>query len=150
MSPTYQLCKSNGKRLRCEILFGCFTVAVGTNVWAGEAMGQPTSSLGPRITLYVSQPLWSRGTETRYYGIRLEQVPSEAVPSQRVGYGPFRHKVLLDLQIRPHSDVRIELATRFTWDLSRETFGANSKDYKLAIKLPLSGFSVAAAQPFHP
>ncbi|HKC17278.1 MAG TPA: hypothetical protein VKC11_11290 [Steroidobacteraceae bacterium] len=150
MKPLQQMCKSTSKRLRTDFSIGCVALAVGAGAWAGDRAWEPTSSLGPQVTLYVNQPLWSRGTNRRSYGLRLEQVRCDAGMPQRAAFGVVHRKVLLDLQIRSQSDVRVEVATRVTWDLSRESFGPDSNDYRLVFRLPLHALNVAAIQSIHP
>jgi hypothetical protein len=88
--------------------------------------------------LYISQPLWSSGKAPRVYGLRFEE--SRSLPANlqaSVLVAPHRTQ-LLDLQIRPQQDVRLELGTGVTWNVSRATFGAPSSVSVLAIRLPLS------------
>src|SRR5579863_7055212 len=81
-----------------------------TGVWAsaGGALGPPCASHGPEALLYISQPLWSHGKTPRVYGLRLAEsrslpfnLPTSALEA------PHRTQ-LLNLQIRPQQDVRLE------------------------------------------
>jgi hypothetical protein len=101
---------------------------VGASVQAASAVWIPNASLGPQLTVYVSQALWSRDTSARTYGIRLEQVRSDMDPARRGQYGTVRHKTLIDLQLRRHTGPRLEFAARVTWDLERESFGPTPDD----------------------
>jgi len=150
MKSLQQMRKSTTWRLRTDLSIGCVALAVGAGAWAGDRVWEPTSSFGPQVTLYVNQPLWSHGTNRRFYGLRLEQVRCDAGMPQRAAFGVVRRKVLLDLQIRPQSDVRVEVATHIIWDLSRDSFGPESNDYRLVFRLPLHALNVAAVQSIHP
>jgi hypothetical protein len=117
-----------GIRPLTRILVGCAALAVGAGTQAGTVGWIPNASLGPQLTVYVSQALWSRDTSARTYGIRLEQVRAEMDPARRGQYGTVRHKALIDLQFRRHAGPRLEFAARVTWDLERESLGPTPDD----------------------
>jgi hypothetical protein len=107
---------------------------------AGTIVGMdaPTSR-SPQITLYFSQTLWSPGTSFRVYGLRIEEV--RALPNgpgrTPAAAGSMRRSELFDLQIVPHSDIRMEFARRLVWDSTHGAFGPRSSPSGLAIGLSI-------------
>jgi hypothetical protein len=98
--------------------------------------------------LYISQPLWSRGKTPRVYGLRIEEsrtLPSNLQTSALVA--PHRTQ-LVDLQIRPQQDFRLEFGTGVTWNVSSATFGPPTSVSIVAIRLPLSALQLPDA--LHP
>jgi hypothetical protein len=87
--------------------------------------------------LYFSQTLWSPGTSFRVYGLRFEEVRAQPTSSQSGVAGSFRHSELFDLQIVPHSDIRIEFGRRLIWDSTHEGFGPQPSPPSLAIGLTI-------------
>jgi hypothetical protein len=142
--------KPRGMRPAREMLLGCATMAVIANSWAGTGVWLPSSSLGPQVTLYVSQPLWARGSSARSYGMRLEQVRSDAGLPRRAEYGAVHRKALIDLQVRPHAGTRLEFAARVSWDLGRDTFGPTQEGSSWAINLAYRSHGLAGGQWFQP
>jgi len=122
-----------------EILVGCAALAVVASARAGGGVWLPSTSLGPQLTVYVSQPLWARGADSRTYGIRLEQVRADAGLARSAQYGTVHRKALLDLQLSPHAGPRLEFAARVTWDFGRESFGLTPGGSSRALDL---GFRV--------
>jgi hypothetical protein len=145
-----QMTKPKSMRSAREILIGCATLAVAANTWAGSGVWMPDSSLGPQMTLYVSQPLWGRGNSGRSYGMRLEQVRSDVGLPRRAEYGTVHRKALIDLQFRPHAGTRLEFAARVSWDLGRDTFGLTPDGTSRVIDLAFRAHELATAQPFQP
>jgi hypothetical protein len=82
----------------------------------------------------VSQPLWSPGKSFRVYGLRIEELRAQPTSRQSGVAGSMRRSELLDLQIGPHSDLRVEFGRRVIWDFTRGAFGAQSS---LSIVLPI-------------
>jgi hypothetical protein len=117
------------------ILVGCAALAVVASAQADRVLWLPSASLGPQVTVYVSQPLWARNTAARTYGIRLEQVRSDADFLRRNQFGTVHRKALIDLQLRRHSGLRLEFAARVAWDLERESFGLTSDESSRVIDL---------------
>lgn len=103
---------------------------------AGDPIAAAPSDHGPRIMLYIAVPLGARDA-TRIYGLRLEQTMPMPVPQTGVPIGPLRRNELVDLQIRPHSDVRVEFARKLTWDLGRQEFGGSSAAPNIVLRLPM-------------
>ena len=142
--------KPKSMRSARKILIGCATMAVAANAWAGSGVWMPDSSLGPQMTLYVNQPLWTRGTSERSYGMRLEQVRSEVGLSRPAEFGIVHRKALIDLQVRPHAGMRVEFAARVTWDLGRDTFGLTPDGTSRVIDLAFRTRELTAVRPFEP
>lgn len=132
------------------MLLGCATMAAIANAWAGGGVWLPNSSLGPQVTLYVSQPLWARGSSARSYGMRLEQVRSDAGLPRRAEYGAVHRKALIDLQVRPHAGTRLEFAARVSWDLGRDTFGPTPDGSSGVINLAFRAHGLAGEQWLKP
>jgi hypothetical protein len=117
------------------------------SVWAsaGGPLGPPCASHGPEALLYVSQPLWSHGKTPRVYGLRLEEGRSLPVNFPTSALDAPHRTQLLNLQIRPQQDVRLEFGTGVTWDVSRATFGPPTSFSVVAIRLPLRALQLADA-----
>jgi hypothetical protein len=115
---------------------------------AGEAFGPPCASHGPQALLYISQPLWARGKTPRVYGLRIEESRSLPANLQASALVAPRRTQLVDLQIRPQQDVRLEFGSGVTWNVSRATFGPPTSFSVVAIRLPLSALQLPDA--LHP
>lgn len=132
--------RNAANRFTSRILLSAASVAASAAVCAGNIVGMdaPTSR-SPQITLYFSQTLWSPGTSFRVYGLRIEEV--RALPNgpgrTPAAAGSMRRSELFDLQIMPHSDIRIELARRLVWDSTHGAFGPRSSPSGLAIGLTI-------------
>jgi hypothetical protein len=132
------------------LLLSAASVAASAAARAGTIVGMdaPTSR-SPQITLYFSQTLWSRGTSFRVYGLRIEEV--RALPNgpgrAPAAAGSMRRSELFDLQIVPHSDIRIEFARRLVWDSTHGAFGPRSSPSGLAIGLTIH--SLRLPDPAH-
>lgn len=124
--------------LTCRIFLSGTSMAAGTAAYAGNIAGMAPTSRCPQIMVYVSQPLWSSGTSFRVYGLRVETVRAQPTSPQSAGVGFLRRSELLDLQIVPHSDIRIGFARRLIWDFTQEAFGPQSS---LSIVLPIKRLS---------
>jgi hypothetical protein len=122
------------------LLLSAASVAASAAAPAGIIVGMdaPTSR-SPQITLYFSQTLWSPRTSFRVYGLRIEEV--RALPNgpgrTPAAAGSMRRSELFDLQIVPHSDIRIEFARRLVWDSTHGAFGPRSSPSGLAIGLTI-------------
>ena len=145
-----EMMKPKGMRSVREIMLVCGTMAVAGHVCAGGGVWLPDSSFGPQITVYVSQPLWSRGPSARIYGMRLEQLRSDVGVPRRAEYGVVRRKSLIDLQIRPNAGTRLEFAARVSWDLGSESFGLTPDGSSRVIDLAFRTHEVAAEHSFRP
>jgi hypothetical protein len=140
--------RNAANRLASRILLGGVAMAAGSAACADNIVGMAPTSSGRQITLYVSQPLWSRGaSSSRVYGLRIEQVRALPAAPQSSVVGSLRRSVLVDLQIVPHSDIRIEFGKRVSWNFTHEAFGPQSS---LSIGLPLMSVSVPDTPPLHP
>jgi hypothetical protein len=71
------------------------------------------------------------------YGLRIEEVRAQPTSPQSGVAGSFRRSELFDLQIVPHSDIRIEFGRRLIWDSTHEGFGPQSSPASLAIGLTI-------------
>jgi len=69
--------------------------------------------------------------------LRIEEVRAEPTSWQSGVAGSLRRRELFDLQIVPHSDIRIEFGSRLIWDFTREAFGPQSSPSSLAIGLTI-------------
>jgi hypothetical protein len=120
-----------------RILLSVASVVASAAACAGNFVGMAPASRSPQIMLYVSQSLWSPGTSFRVYGLRIEEVRALPISPQSGVAGSLRRSALFDLQIVPHSDIRIEFGRRLTWDFTREAFGPQSSPSSLAIGLTI-------------
>ena len=74
-------------RFTSSLLLGGASVVAGAAVYSGNIVGMAPTSRGPQILLYVSQPLWWRGTSLRVYGLRLEEVRALPTSPQAAAAG---------------------------------------------------------------
>jgi hypothetical protein len=128
-----------------HLLAAAALAAASLGASAGEVFGEPCASRRPEAILYVSQPLWSRGKTPRVYGLRIEESRSLPANLQASVLVAPRRTQLLDLQIRPQQDVRLEFGTGVTWNVSRATFGPPTSVSIVAIRLPLRSLQLADA-----
>jgi hypothetical protein len=129
--------RNTANRFKSRILLSAASVAASAAACAGNFVGMAPTSHAPQIMLYVSQPLWSPGKSSRVYGLRIEEVPGLPPSLQPAAAGSLRRSVLVDLQIVPHSDIRIEFGRRFIWDFTHAAFGSQSSSSSLAIGLTI-------------
>jgi hypothetical protein len=127
--------RNAANRFTSRILLSATSVAASAAVCAGNSVGMAPTSRSPQIMLYVSQTLWSPGRSFRVYGLRIDEVRAQPSSRQSGMAGSFRRSELFDLQIVPHSDIRIEFGRRLIWDFTREAFGPQSSSSSLAIGL---------------
>ena len=135
-------------RFTSRLLLSGAAMAAGTAAIAGNIVGMAPNSTRPQIMLYVSQPLGSRGaSSSRVYGLRIEEVRALPAAPQSTVVGSLRRSELVDLQIVPHSDVRIEFGKRLIWNFTHEAFGPQSSP---PIGLPIMSISVPDPPRLHP
>jgi hypothetical protein len=142
--------KPKGMQRARDIVFAGVAMSAIANAWAAGGVWVPNSSLGPQLTVYVSQPLWERGSSARSYGLRLEQVRSDVGLPRRAEFGAVHRKALIDLQVRPHAGTRLEFAARVSWDLGRESFGPTPDGSSRVINLAFRGRVLADKLSFQP
>lgn len=123
------------KRFTSRILLSAASVAATAAACAGNFVGMAPTSRAPQIMLYFSQPLWYPGKSSRVYGLRIEEVRGLPPSLQPAAAGSLRRSVLVDLQIVPHSDIRIEFGRRLIWDFTHAAFGPQSSSSSMAIGL---------------
>jgi hypothetical protein len=126
--------RNAANRFTSRILLSAIAAAASAAVCAGDIVGMTPTSRSPQFMFYVSQPLWSPGKSFRVYGLRIEEVRAQPTSRQSGAAGSMRRSELLDLQIGPHSDIRVELGRRVAWDFTRGAFGTQTS---LSIVLPL-------------
>jgi hypothetical protein len=129
--------RNTANRFTSRILLSAASVAASAVACAGNFVGMAPTSRAPQIMLYVSQPLWSPGKSFRVYGLRIEEVWGLPPSLQPAAAGSLRRSVLVDLQIVPHSDLRIEFGKRLIWDFTHAAFGPQSSSSSLAIGLTI-------------
>ena len=140
--------RNSANRFTSRILLSGVAMAAGAAACAGNIVGMAPTSSGRQIMLYVSQPLWSRdASSSRVYGLRIEEVRALPASPQSSVVGSLRRSVLVDLQIVPHSDIRIEFGKRVSWNFTHEAFGPQSS---LSIGLPIMSVSVPDTPLLHP
>jgi hypothetical protein len=128
--------RNAANRITSSILLSAASVAASA-VASADIVGMAPTSRSPQIGLYVSQTLWSPGRSLRVYGLRIEEVRSRPTSSQSGVAGSFRRSELFDLQIVPHSDIRIEFGRRLVWNFTHERFGSQSSPSSMAIGLTI-------------
>ena len=115
--------------------------------FAGGAIGPATSVGGPWILFYIGVPL-GPGGGGHVFGLRIERPLRVPGPQASFPLVLNQNRELIDLQFRPHSDVRIEFDRRVTWNLGRQEFGLNNSRPGIVLHLPLHPFRIAdAARP---
>jgi len=130
--------RNAANRFTSRLLLSVASLVAGAAACAGNIVGMAPTSGSPQIMLYVSQTLWSPGTSFRVYGVRIEEIRRAQPTSSQSGVaGSLRRRELFDLQIVPHSDIRIEFGRRLIWDFTREAFGPQSSPASLAIGLTI-------------
>ena len=129
--------RNAANRFTRRMLLSVASVVASAAACAGNIVGMAPTSRSPQIMLYVSQTLWSPGTSFRVYGLRIEEVRAQPMSPQPGVAGSLRRSQLFDLQIVPHSDMRIEFGRRLIWDFTREAFGPQSSPSSLAIGLTI-------------
>jgi hypothetical protein len=118
--------RNSANRFKSRIFLSGAALAAAAAASAGNIVGMAPSCSSPQIMLYVSQSLGSHGTSFRVYGLRIEEVRALTTSPQSAVVGSLRRSELIDLRIVPHSQIRIELARRLTWDLTHEAFGTQA------------------------
>ena len=129
--------RNAANRFTRRMLLSVASAVASAAACAGNILGMAPTSRSPQIMLYVSQTLWSPGTSFRVYGLRIEEVRALPMSPQPGVAGSLRRSQLFDLQIVPHSDMRIEFGRRLIWDFTREAFGPQSSPSSLAIGLTI-------------
>jgi hypothetical protein len=129
--------RNGANRFTSRILLSAASVAASAAAGAGDIVGMAPTSRSPQIMFYVSQTLWSPGTSLRVYGLRIEEVRSLPTSPQSAVAGSLRRSELFDLQIVPHSDIRIEFGRRLIWDFTHEAFGPQPSPSSVAIGLTI-------------
>jgi hypothetical protein len=129
--------RNAANRFMSSIVLGAASVAAGTAASAGNIVGMTPTSRSPQFMLYVSQTLWSPGRSPRVYGLRIEEIQARPTSPQSGLAGSFRRSELFDLQIVPHSDIRLEFGRRLIWNFTHERFGPQSSSSSLAIGLAI-------------
>lgn len=123
--------------LLCLVMFGWPSIISITAAGAGSVVGTAPASCGPQFMLYVTVPLSSRGNASLpLYGLRMGEFRKRPTTTQLVAVAPVQRE-LIDLQIVPHSDVRIQFGRRLIWDIPRGSFGPRSSMATLAIGVPI-------------
>ena len=125
-------------RFPSRLVMSGASVVASVAVCAGNIAGMVPTSRGPQIMLYVRQSLWSPGTPFRVYGLRIEEVRAQPTSPQSGAVGSLRRSELVDLQVVPHSDIRIAFGRRLTWDF---TYGAFGPLFSPSIGLPIKSVS---------
>jgi hypothetical protein len=129
--------RSPASWLLCLMTFGWPSILSITAAGAGSVVGTAPASCGPQFMLYMTLPLWSGGhSSLPLYGLRMGQFRKRPTTTQLVAVAPVQRE-LIDLQMVPHSDVRIEFGRRLIWDIPRGSFGPQSSAATLAIGVPI-------------
>jgi hypothetical protein len=136
-------------RVVMRMLVGGTLMAPIAVVCAGEPASITYTSRSPRM-LYVSVTLWSPGTSSRLYELRLGQLRSLPASPHLGAIGSSQIKELLSLQIAPYSDTRMVFAKHLTWNLTRGAFGSQSNWSGLMVVPSIAGISITDTVLLHP
>jgi hypothetical protein len=119
-------------------------------VIATSAEGMTPVSGGPQIVLYLTQSLGSGGKSVRQYGLRIDEI--HPIPNSPLvtTVGLVQRRELVNLQIVPHSDIRLQLGRRLSWDFTSEEFGPQSSFSRMAIGVPITGIARSPAENLPP
>jgi hypothetical protein len=110
--------------LNMMLLAVALIMAIGT----ASAGGAAPAVNDREIMLYVNQPLWSRAGALRMYGFRMDRL--RAIDSTSI-----QRTTLIDFQLRAHSDFRVEVGRRVTWNIGRSEFGPQAGSSYLPMPL---------------
>jgi hypothetical protein len=108
-----------------RMLVGAILMAPIAAVCAGEPAGITYTSRSSRI-LYVSVTLWSSGTSSRLYDLRLGELRSPPTSPRLDAVGFSQIEELVSLQIATYSATRIVLAKPLPWNFTLGAFGSQS------------------------
>jgi hypothetical protein len=106
----------------------CFAiiVAINASAWSGNPItpvGFEPELSGSQLVVYVSHPVWVRGSGANTFGFRYERFsPGNADPSARFS-APLRHRSLIDLQFARGTAPQMLFGPRVTWDMGRRQLG---------------------------
>ena len=101
---------------------------------AADQLGTVPSEHGPRLMLYIRQPLGARTAPV--YGLRLDQRETAAALPSAGAIVSSDRRAIVDLQIRRYSDVRVEFGRRLTWNVGRQEFGPPGNSPSMTMHLP--------------
>jgi hypothetical protein len=128
-----------------RMLVGATLMAPIAAVCAGEPAGITYTSRSSRI-LYVSVTLWSSGTASRLYDLRLGELRSPQASPRLGAVGFSQIEELVSLQIATYSDTRIVLAKPLTWNFALEAFGSQS----MMVAPSIAGILITDTAHLHP
>jgi hypothetical protein len=121
--------------------------------WAGNVVSTTPVSCGSQFMLYLTVPLWSRGSSSLpRYGLRIGEFHKRPTTPQLVAIAPVQRE-LIDLHIVADSDVRVVFGRRLVWDIPRGAFGPQSSVTTFAIEVPIKNIRLSDAanqQPWQP
>jgi hypothetical protein len=138
------------KRVSSQVVLSGTLLAASLVSVAGNIDGMTPVSGGPQIVLYLTQSLGSGGKSVRLYGVRIDEI--RPIPNSPLvtTVGLVQRRELVNLQIVPHSDIRIQLGKRLTWDFTSEEFGPQSSLPRVAIGLPITDSTRSQADRLQP
>jgi hypothetical protein len=93
--------------------------AAGSANWGGSGLA-PRS---PAFMLYISRSLGGAAPAKPTFGLRLEQVRLVQNSGGPDSGDALQHRPLLDWKMEAHSDLRVALGGRLTWDFTNRRFG---------------------------
>ena len=142
--------RMTAKRVSSQVVLSGTLLAASLVTLAGNVDGLTPVSGGPQIVLYLTQSLGSGGKSVRLYGLRIDEI--HPIPNSPLvtAVGLVQRRELLNLQIVPHSDIRIQLGKRVSWDFTNEAFGPQSSFSRIAIGLPITGIERSPADNLPP
>jgi hypothetical protein len=116
---------------------------------AGNGVEAVPSAHGSQVMLYVSGSPWSNAGLLPRLGLRVERLRALA-SSELAAIAPAQSAVLVDLQVRARSDVRVEFGRRVVWDVTRGTLAPQSNPAGTTIGVPMRGVPLPEAAGLHP
>lgn len=123
-------------------------------VLTGAALAASTAvQAGPEVTLYLTLPLGGPASNSVFgnhvFGLRLDK--NSAPPNVRVinPESPLNRRPLMDLQLGADSALRLDLARRLTWDISRQELRQSSRPASFTVRLPVNDQLRNAVSPAH-
>lgn len=121
----------------------CCLPWISLSCHAGDISMSAPPQHGKQIMIYFRQALGGRDA-VRVYGLRLEQA-SMPSSSPAVSVANLRRRELINLEIAPHADFRLEFGRRLIWDVGRHEFGWGSTPTYDPFRLWNGGLSATRA-----
>jgi hypothetical protein len=148
--PEPTMLRMTAKRVSSQVALSGTLLAASLVSVAANVDGMTPVTGGPQIVLYLIQSFGSGGKSLRLYGLRIDEI--HPIPNSPLvtTVGLVQRRELVNLQIVPHSDIRIQLGKRLSWDFTSEEFGPQSSFSRMTIGIPITGIERSPADNLPP